>query len=83
MSPQQPLPENEVEVTTIDREHLSAVIYRTLGFVSSKVFTDTMNRNPHLVELPPLFPANTKIRIFTEVEAETPTRQVLTLWSSR
>ena len=79
MSPEQLLSDGEVEVRTFDREHLSSVIYRTLGFVTAAVLTDTLNRNPHLLELPYLYPANTKIRIFKEVEAKRE-RTVLTLW---
>lgn len=79
MSPEQPLGENEVEVTTFEREHLSGVIYRTLGFVTAGILTDTLNRNPHLLDLPLLYPANTKIRIVTNVEVKRD-RPVLTLW---
>lgn len=79
MSPEQPLLENEVEISTIDGEHLSGVIYRTLGFVNADVLTDTLNRNPHLLTLPLRYPANTKIRIYTEAEKQTEL-QVKTLW---
>ena len=79
MSPEQPLAENEVEVTTFDREHLSSLIYRTLGFVNAAILADTLKRNPHLVDLPLLYPENTKVRIFTEVDVQSE-REVLTLW---
>lgn len=79
MSPEQPLGENEVEVMTFEREHLSSVIYRTLGFVTAEVLTETLKRNPHLLVLPFLYPADTKIRIF-KAATEDRERKVLTLW---
>ena len=70
----------EVEVTTRDREHLSGVIYRTLGFVNNEVLVQTLNQNPHLAEMPPLYPANTKIVINIDVE-QSNEQEVLTLWT--
>lgn len=72
-------PPTEVEITTRDREHLSGVLYRVLGFVNSEVLNDTYNRNPHLAELPVLYPENTKIKIALNIEKSNE-QEVLTLW---
>ena len=69
----------EVEITTRDREHLSSVLFRVLGFVNAEVFADTLERNPHLAELPLLYPENTKITIALNIEPSNE-QQVQTLW---
>ena len=69
----------EVEISTRDREHLSGVLFRVLGFVNAEVFADTLKRNPHLAELPLLYPANTKITIALNVEPSNE-QEVETLW---
>lgn len=79
MSPQQP-EATEIEVSTLDREHLSEFLYRVLGFVNSQLLTDTLKLNPHLTDLPPRYPENTKIIVPINIEPSTET-QVQTLWS--
>ena len=78
MSPQQET--TEIEVTTLDREHLSEFLYRILGFVNSQLLTDTLKRNPHLTDLPTRYPENTKIVVPINIEPS-PEAQVQTLWS--
>ena len=80
MSPTQPLGENEIEVRTFDREHLSAVLFRALGFTNADILADTLKRNPHLVDLPLLLPENTVVRI-ERVEEQIPVIPARTLWS--
>lgn len=70
---------NLIEVKTRDREHLSAVLFRTLGTVTPEILTDTIQRNPHLTELPALYPENVTIVIKRDIETNTEA-QVQTLW---
>lgn len=80
MGPEMPLGANEIEVITIEREHLSAVLYRALGFVNGELLKDTLDRNPHIVDLPLVYPENIKIRVRTDL-SESKVSEVQTLWS--
>ena len=80
MSPTQPDSSNEIEVSTRDGEHLSSILYRVLGFVNAKILRDTLQRNPHLAEQPPLYPAQIVIQIAITAE-QTQEIPAQTLWS--
>ena len=76
MNPTQP----NLQILTRDREHLSGVLYRTFGFVTAELLHDTLELNPHLTELPYLYPAHTLITLPADPQ-DSNELSVQTLWS--